>query len=117
MEDLLPGVDFEHDAVRHLLTVRCDRLVVFLSLDFIANPLHEYISNLAQCLGFTERKRKLIPCLYKSWQWERSKLPEVFQHIRILDYERLKTLNIDFVKQLEISLQPTPDEAEQCPFT
>ncbi|KAJ6641411.1 Myeloid differentiation primary response protein MyD88 [Pseudolycoriella hygida] len=109
--DFLAGLTFEHDAIRHLLTERCDRLVVILSPDFICSPLNEYISNLAQSLGIAQRKRKIIPCLYKSCE-----LPEIFKHIHLLNYERSKMF-YNFWDKLKVSLQTTPEEriANECP--
>ncbi|KAG4073837.1 hypothetical protein HA402_014042 [Bradysia odoriphaga] len=109
--DFLAGLTFEHDAIRHLLTERCDRLVVILSPDFVCSPLNEYIANLAQSLGIAQRKRKIIPCLYKQCE-----LPEIFRHIHLLNYQRSKPF-YNFWDKLKISLQTTPEEriANQCP--
>ncbi|XP_037045716.1 uncharacterized protein LOC119081078 [Bradysia coprophila] len=109
--DFLAGLTFEHDAIRHLLTERCDRLVVILSPDFVCSPLNEYIANLAQSLGIAQRKRKIIPCLYKQCE-----LPEIFRHIHLLNYQRSKPF-YNFWDKLKMSLQTTPEEriANQCP--
>lgn len=107
----MPGLSFEHDAIRQLLTERCDRLVVILSPDFVCSDLNEYIANLAQSLGIAQRKRKIIPCLYKQCE-----IPEIFRHIHLLNYQRSKQF-YNFWDKLKLSLQTTPEEriANQCP--
>lgn len=109
--DFLAGLTFEHDAIRQLLTERCDRLVVILSPDFVCSPLNEYIANLAQSLGIAQRKRKIIPCLYKQCE-----LPDIFRHVHLLSYQRSRPF-YNFWEKLKISLQTTPEEriANQCP--
>jgi len=103
--DFLAGLSFEHAAIRKLLTERCGRLVVILSPDFVNSPLNGFISNLAQSLGIAQKKRKIIPCLYKPVE----KLPEVFQHIHLLNYHRQSKL-YDFWEKLKHSLKSTPEE-------
>lgn len=96
------GLLFHHDAIRRLLTERCDRLLVILSPDFVLSKLNEYVVKLAQSLGITEGTRKIIPCLYRPCN-----IPDIFRHIYPLRYQQ----NIyNFVEKLIVSLKTTSAE-------
>lgn len=98
------GLNFEHDAIRKLLTERCDRLIVILSPDFVMSPLNAFITKLAESLGIEEQRRKIIPCIYKSCV-----KPAVFNHIYALNYEVLESFG-NFWEKLNISLQSIPGD-------
>lgn len=84
-QDFLPGVNFESEAVREFLSLRCDRLIVIFSPDFLDSNLYTFLLDLAQNLGLEKDVRKIIPCFHKWCQ-----LPEIFHHIKSIDYERSK---------------------------
>lgn len=99
----MSGLSFEHDAIRRLLTERCNRLIVILSPAFVLSPLNEFIANLAQSVGIKQRTRKLIPCVY-----EPCDLPEIFQHMHLLNYKRSKNL-FNYWDKLFNSVQTASD--------
>lgn len=107
--DLLAGYEFEHDAIRRLLTDRCNRLIVILSPAFILSGLNVFIANLAQSLGIVQQRRKIIPCLL-----EPCELPELFRHVHILNYQRSKKF-FNFWEKLRVSVEQTPDELNTLP--
>lgn len=66
------------------------------------SPLNEFIVNLAQSLAITQRKHKLIPCLFESCE-----VPEIFRHMHLLNYPR--SLNLyNYWDKLYKSVVPAP---------
>lgn len=97
--DMLAGISFEHDAIRRLLTHRCNRLVVLLSKSFIESPANEFITKLAQSIGIQQQNRKIVPCIIEN----DVKIPELFHHYHPLNYVRSMKFN-NFWDKLEKSL-------------
>lgn len=83
-------------------------MIVVLSPAFVLSPLNEFIANLAQSLGIVQRKRKLIPCLYKTCE-----VPEIFRHMHLLSYERRGLFN--YWDKLSMSVERTPEELSLVP--
>lgn len=64
--------------------------------------MNEFIANLAQSLAVTQRKRKLIPCLFESCE-----VPEIFRHMHLLNYPRSRNM-YNYWDKLHKSVVPAP---------
>ncbi|XP_055536182.1 myeloid differentiation primary response protein MyD88 [Wyeomyia smithii] len=97
--DLLAGISFEHEAIIRLISERCRRLVIVISKEFLSSPLNEFFVTFAQALQIEQKKRKIIPCVYK-----RLLLPPNLQFYFTLDYERSNKL-YNFWDKLEDAIK------------
>ncbi|XP_053687472.1 myeloid differentiation primary response protein MyD88 [Sabethes cyaneus] len=107
--DLLAGISFEHEAIIRLISERCRRLVIVISKEFLSSPLNEFFVTFAQALQIEQKKRKIIPCVYK-----RMVLPPNLQFYFILDYERSNKL-YNFWDKLEGAIK-TKQESSPTEF-
>ncbi|XP_063234809.1 myeloid differentiation primary response protein MyD88 isoform X2 [Bacillus rossius redtenbacheri] len=100
--DLVGGLAFEHKAIMDLIAERCNRLVVIISEDFLRSQANQFFVTFAQALGIDQRRRKVVPILYKQ-----CKLPADLSYYFLLDYTRSGRL-WDFWKKLCDSIH-TPE--------
>lgn len=102
--DLIGGVSFEHEAILKLISERCNRLIVIVSPAFLESPANNFFVNFATALGITERRRRIIPCLYRQCV-----LPETLEFYFLLNYQRSGKL-WNFWDKLKKSIESTPEE-------
>ncbi|XP_077282965.1 myeloid differentiation primary response protein MyD88 [Arctopsyche grandis] len=100
--DFIGGLTSEHAAVLHLISNARTRLIVILSPAFLTSPAHAFFIEYAQALGIEQRRRKIIPCVYKD-----CKLPLPLSFYFLLHYERSGPL-WNFWDKLRDSLKVTP---------
>lgn len=71
----------------HLISVRCNRLIIIVSKAFLRSPENNFFVNYTQALGIEQGKNKIIPCLY-----EHCDLPQTLKIYFILNYLRSGSL-------------------------
>ncbi|XP_055529315.1 myeloid differentiation primary response protein MyD88-like [Wyeomyia smithii] len=101
--DLLAGISFEHEAIIRLISERCRRLVIIISEEFLSSSFNEFFVTFAQALQTEQKKRMVIPCVYK-----RLLLPSNLQLYSTRDYERLNKL-FNFWDKLEDAIKIRKD--------
>ncbi|CAG0898242.1 unnamed protein product [Darwinula stevensoni] len=91
-DHLLPGINFEHNAVMELIRDRCHYLILVLSPEFFASPEYEFYSLFAQALSIASKQRKIIPIMARPCQT----IPVHLSTLWKLDRERYQRFGWDF---------------------
>ncbi|GJQ87469.1 putative TIR domain protein [Trypoxylus dichotomus] len=64
----LVGGTIEHEATLKIIAERSNRLIIILTPAFLKSTENKYIMSFAQSIEIDQRKRKIIPCIYKDCQ-------------------------------------------------
>ncbi|KAJ9590665.1 hypothetical protein L9F63_016293, partial [Diploptera punctata] len=107
--DLVGGLTFEHEAIMRLIAMRCNRLIVIASPNFVKSEANKFFVTFATALGIEQRLRKVVPVMYQKCQ-----LPPELAYYFWLDYSRSGRL-YDFWTKLHNSvLSPSICSAPQA---
>ncbi|KAI4461848.1 myd88 [Holotrichia oblita] len=112
--DLIGGT-IEHDATMQVIAKRSNRLIIILSPAFLESSENKYFTSFAQSIGIEQRRRKIIPCIYKDCE-----IPYELKPLHKLDYRRSGIL-YNFYEKLYSSIIPAetvvalPRSAENTP--
>lgn len=104
--DLVGGISFEHEAILRLISERCNRLVVIFSPAFLESAANTFFVNYAQALGIEQKRRKIIPCVYKKCE-----IPATLNYSFLLKYERSGRL-FNFWEKLRDTIRDTRNEGK-----
>ncbi|KAK9712637.1 Death domain [Popillia japonica] len=97
--DLIGGT-IEHEATMQVIAKRSNRLIIILSPAFLESSENKYFTSFAQSIGIEQRRRKIIPCIYKDCE-----IPFELKPLHKLDYRRSGIL-YNFYEKLYSSIVP-----------
>lgn len=85
--NLVAGVDV-YDALVKIIDERCNRMLIILSPEFLQSEECKFQSRYASGLAIADRKRKLIPLMYKPCQ-----MPPLLRFVSKLDFTKAVVCN------------------------